>query len=263
MSDLLNYISLGVIQGATEFLPVSSSGHLTIFSAIFGVNTSGNDLKAFFSLLHFGTFFAILLFTYKDIWNILTGLFDKKKRPRSLKYIYLIIIATIPAVIVGFSLEDFIDKSFANPTFAAIMLLVTASFLFTSDKLKKSKQSIIQMSLTSALLIGLFQAFAILPGISRSGMTIFAALLVGLSRSEAVKFSFLMSLPVIFGGGLLGISGLDISVTYSITGFIAAFITGIGGLWLLKKFVINGKLRVFAVYCIIFSVVALIYLGGI
>mgnify|MGYP000845362606 CR=1 FL=1 len=260
MSDFFNYILLGFIQGATEFLPVSSSGHLTIFSRFLNIPLGVESRAAFFAVLHLATFFAVLLFTYRDIWAILTGLFKERERPASLKYIYLLLVATIPAVLFGFLFEDEIKSLFSEPVFASVMLFVTAVVLILSDRFS-GKRRILQLSIVGALAIGLFQAAAIVPGISRSGMTLFGALLIGLARSDAIKFSFLLSLPVTFGAGILELSKVDLPVGTVVSAAIVAFLTGLFGLWLLKLLVLKGKLRFFGFYCIIVGAIGLIFLG--
>ncbi|AKI97866.1 undecaprenyl-diphosphate phosphatase [Kosmotoga pacifica] len=260
MTEFFKYLFLGSVQGATEFLPVSSSGHLTIFSEILRLNLDPDNSKALFALLHLATFFAVLLFTYREIFQIFTGLFKKGDRLRSIRYIILLTIATIPAIMTGLFLEGYIDRAFSSPVFASTMLFITAILLFLSDRFD-GKAEILEMGLFGALLVGILQAIAILPGISRSGMTIFGALFIGLSRKDAVKFSFLMSLPVTLGAGILEFSKIDTPAAYGILAFLSAFFMGVIGLTLVKKFVINGKLRGFAFYCIIFAVVSLILLG--
>jgi len=260
VTEMFKYLFLGSLQGATEFLPVSSSGHLTIFSSILRLNLSTDSLASFFALLHLATFFAVLLFTYSEVIQIITGLFTKRERGNSIRYIILLTVATIPAVAFGLLFEEKISTAFSSPYFAAAMLVVTAFFLFLSDRFN-GKLEILKIGLIGALLVGILQAAAILPGISRSGMTIFGALFIGLSRKDAVKFSFLMSLPVTLGAGILEISKLSVPMIYAIPAFFSAFVMGIIGLFLVKKFVIKGKLRGFAIYCIIFAVVSFISLG--
>ncbi len=260
MSDSQLITFLGVIQGLTEFLPVSSSGHLTIFSNFFEIELDAQNLKAFFAFLHLGTFFAVLLFTYKDVWKILRGFFSKEERSRSLKLFWLLLVATVPAVVVALLFEEQIDIAFSSYLIPSLMLFITAFFLFVSDKLKGNR-IMIDLALNGALLIGLFQAFSILPGISRSGATLFAALLIGLRREDAVRFSFLMSLPITLGASLTQFKNVNIDYYLLIYGFTASFLAGLFGLWLLKKLVIKGKLKVFGIYCIIFGVASIVYFG--
>ena len=260
MPDFLKYIFLGFLQGATEFLPVSSSGHLTIFSRFLNVPLNEESKAAFFTVLHLATFFAVLVFTYRDIWLILSKLADRKDRKNSLRYILLLLVATIPAVVFGFLFEEKIEALFSDAWLASAMLFVTAFVLLISDMFK-GKRRVLQLSIAGALSIGLFQAIAIVPGISRSGMTIFGALLVGLARSESVRFSFLLSLPVTLGAGILKLSSVDLPLTTVLPAAIVAFVTGLFGLWLVKLLVLKGRLRFFGIYCIIVGTVGLIILG--
>ncbi|HNS36049.1 MAG TPA: undecaprenyl-diphosphate phosphatase, partial [Mesotoga sp.] len=163
MSDFASYLILGAVQGATEFLPVSSSGHLTIFSSFLNVPLDVESKAAFFAVLHLATFFAVLLFTFKDVWTIFSGLGKPEKRDSSIRYILLLLIATIPAVIAGFLLEDEIKLLFSDVAFASTMLFVTATMLFISDRLKGDRK-ILDLSIAGALSIGIFQAVAIVPG---------------------------------------------------------------------------------------------------
>jgi undecaprenyl-diphosphatase len=172
----------------------------------------------------------------------------------------LLLIATIPAVIAGFLLEDEIKLLFSDVAFASTMLFVTATMLFISDRLKGDRK-ILDLSIAGALSIGIFQAAAIVPGISRSGFTIFGALLVGMVRRDAVRFSFLLSLPVTLGAGLLELSRVNLPVSTVLLSSILAFLTGVMGLWLLKKLVLKRRLSLFAVYCIIIGTVGLIFRG--
>ncbi|HOP36959.1 MULTISPECIES: undecaprenyl-diphosphate phosphatase [Mesotoga] len=260
MSETLSYLILGAVQGATEFLPVSSSGHLTIFSSFLKVPLDSESKAAFFAVLHLATFFAVLLFTFKDIWGILTGLSKPEKRKISFRFIVLLLVATIPAVLVGFLLEDEIKSLFSDVAFASIMLFATAAALFISDSLK-GERKILDLSIAGALSIGIFQAAAIAPGLSRSGLTIFGALLIGMTRSDAVRFSFLLSLPVTFGAGILELSKVSLPISTVLLSCLLAFSTGIVGLWLLKKLVLKRRLRFFGFYCIIIGIVGLIFRG--
>ncbi|MFO7882189.1 MAG: undecaprenyl-diphosphate phosphatase [Kosmotogaceae bacterium] len=260
MSDILLIPFLGIIQGLTEFLPVSSSGHLTIFSSFFGLELDAQNLKALFAFLHLGTFFAVLFFTYKDLLKIFKGFFIEKERKNSLKLFWLLFLATVPAVVVALLFENQIDSAFSSYLFPSLMLFITAFILFASDKLK-GNQLMTNMAFKGAIIIGFFQAFSILPGISRSGATLFAALLIGLNREDAIRFSFLLSLPITLGAGLTQLSRVTIDNVFLFYGFIASFLAGLLGLWLLKKLVIKGKLKLFGIYCIIFGVASIVYFG--
>lgn len=245
-------IILGIIQGFTEFLPVSSSGHLTIFSGFINFQQD----PAFFALLHLATFFAVFIFVFKEIKDLFIGLFKWEKE--TINLILKLIISTIPAVFAGFLLEDYFKNMFSLVDMAAIFLIITSIMMFSADFFNKNEKNMQSISYNSALIIGLFQAFAILPGISRSGATLFAALMLGMNKKSAVKYSFLMSLPVTFGAGVLEIHNVSMSSNV-IYGFLAAFLAGLVGLFLVKKSVINGKLKIFAFYTLSLAIFTFIY----
>ena len=244
---------LGLVQGLTEFLPVSSSGHLTIFSKFMGTDTN----LPYFAVLHLATFFAVLFFVFKEVFAILKGIFTLNR-----DYLNLagkLIVSTIPAIVFGLTLNSKIEEAFSSVKLVGVFLAITALMMLFSDKLNKNQKSIKSISWLDALLIGLIQAFAIFPGISRSGSTLFAALLLGMKKEDAVKYSFLMSLPVTFGAGILEMQKITLSGSQYL-GVIAAFLSGLLGLYLVKKTVINGKLKYFSYYCFAMAAVAIIFM---
>jgi undecaprenyl-diphosphatase len=243
-------IILGIVQGLTEFLPVSSSGHLAIFSSFMDIDTN----VPYFALLHLATFFAVLVFVWKEVVNLVIGLFKLEKEALSL--FLKLIISSIPAAIIGFTLEASIESAFSSLNLIGIFLIVTAIFLLISDTLK-GKKSLTQITYVDALIIGLMQALAIFPGISRSGATLFGALLMKTKREDALKYSFLMSLPVTFGAGIFEINKVTFS-SWVIFGGLSAFLFGLFGLYLLKKTVLVGKLKYFSYYCFAIGLVAII-----
>ena len=184
---------LGLIQGLCEFLPVSSSGHLVLFQEILGVNDPGILLD---TLLHVGTLIAIFVVFWRDIWEML-------RHPLS-KPVYLLVVATIPAVIATVLLGDFFETAFTGK-FLGLGFLATSIILFISGKKQGAKR---EMNYVDALVMGCFQAFAILPGVSRSGSTISGGLFRGVNREQAAKFSFLMSIPAILGSVVLQIKDM-------------------------------------------------------
>jgi len=245
-------IILGIIQGITEFVPISSSGHLALFSEFLKAELD----VPYFAVLHLATFFAVVIFVWREIWDILKGIFSKDK-----KYLNLagkLIVSTLPAIIVGFTIDNIIEDAFSAIKVIAFFLIITAVMNFFSDRLKKEKKDLNSITYVDALIIGLIQAFAIFPGISRSGSTIFAALLLGMTKKSAVKYSFLMSLPVTFGAGVLKISSVSFTSSQNI-GIILSFISGLFGLRVLKKAVISGKLKIFSIYCLVMSLFVFIY----
>ena len=192
----IDAIILGVIQGLTEFLPVSSSGHLEIARELLNTNQLPSDNLLMTSVLHFATALSTILVFRKDICDLIKGLFDKENKT-SKSYVIKILIAIVPAGLVGFLLSDEIEFLFSgNMILVGIMLIITGTLLFLTKILKTRNNKI---SRFHALIIGLSQAFAVIPGISRSGATICTSLFLGNNKSEAAKFSFLIVIPVIFG----------------------------------------------------------------
>lgn len=253
--EWVSSIFLGIVQGLTEFLPVSSSGHLTIFQYFLGTTDAG---LTFDVLLHFATLVSVIICYRKDVWALICHPFQK--------YTLMIIIACIPAGIGGFLLDDFVAALFDSVWVPALALLVTATILYLSDHFQGNKLGD-DITAKTAFLIGLFQLIALVPGISRSGSTIFAALLMGIQRTEAAKFSFLVSIPVIFGAFLksaveiIGKTGsFQISPTAT-AGMVAALISGILAIKLVVKLLNNGKFRYFAYYCVGFSIITIILLS--
>lgn len=248
-------IFLGLVQGLTEFLPVSSSGHLTIFSYFLNAKEAG---LTFDILLHFATLLSVIICYRKDLWELI-------RHPLQ-KYVLLIIIASIPAGIVGVVFGDFFESLFNNIWVPAIALLVTATLLFIADHFRGDLQGK-DMTWWMALLIGVMQMIAICPGISRSGATIFMALLIGISRTEAAKFSFIMSIPVILGSFLLEtVSVVKDTGTFAIEPvfLVAAAVAAVSGV-LAIKLVVNllnkGRLRYFAYYCTLFAMTTILFLS--
>lgn len=254
-------IILGLIQGFTEFLPVSSSGHLEIGKAILGDKSVPEESLLFTVVLHFATALSTIVVFRKDIFRIIKGLFAFKKNEETL-FSLKIIISMIPAVIVGLFLEEQLEKLFgSNIMFVGFMLLITAALLWFADKAKSTRKSV---SSVNALLIGIAQAIAMLPGISRSGATISTSVLLGNDKTKAARFSFLMVIPLIFGkiakdlfSGDLAFSSEN-SVPLAI-GFIAAFISGLFACTWMISLVKKSKLTYFAVYCIVVGLLAIIF----
>lgn len=246
-------IILGIVQGITEFVPVSSSGHLSIFSEFMDLPQD----VGYYAILHLATFFAVFIFVFREIKEIIIGIF--KRNNETINLVIKLLIATLPAAIVGLTIDNIIEEAFSIIKIIALFLILTGTMNIFSDKIEKNKKDLFSITFLDALLIGMMQSFAIFPGISRSGSTIFAALLIGMSRKSAVKFSFLMSLPVTFGAGILHLDKIDYNLTQNI-GIIASFFSGLLGLWILKKTVIKGKLKYFGVYCFIMAVLVLIIL---
>jgi len=249
---------LGTIQGLTEFLPVSSSGHLVIFQKIFNIQ----EPPIFFdTLIHFATLLAVVFYLRKEIFLIIKNLKEREGQ----KIIAFLVIATLPAVVCGFLLKDKIDEIFNSLDLLIITFLITAIILALTKFFERGQKSMEKIGWLNSLFIGLFQTLAILPGISRSGSTISAGLFIGLKREDAFKFSFLLSIPVILGAMTLQIFdfkqvGPSGNFLPNVIGFITAAFFGFLSLKLLKRVTVEGKLYYFAIYCL-FLVVIILFLG--
>ena len=251
---------LGLVQGLTEFLPVSSSGHLEIGKALLGVNAADN--LRFTVVVHGATVLSTLIVFRKDIWTLIQGLLEFQWN-ESTQYVAKIAFSMVPIAIVGLFFKDKVEEIFNTDKILLLvgfMLIVTAIFLaFTFYAKQKEKE----ISFRDALIIGLAQTFAILPGISRSGSTIATGLLLGNKKSEVAKFSFLMVLVPIIGENILSMFKTDISQAGSIDtsvlviGFIAAFVSGLLACSWMIKLVKKGKLIYFAIYCLIIGLFAI------
>lgn len=239
-------IFLGLIQGLTEFIPVSSSGHLVIAQSFFNIK---EDQILFNVILHIGTLIPIFIIFWQDIKDMI--LFKKEKR----KETFYILLAIIPTGIIGVLFEDFFENLFANAYLTALMLILTGLILYITEKIEGGFKEVEELKIWQPLLVGLAQGAAIIPGISRSGSTIAASLFQGLNREAAARFSFLMSIPVIGGAGFLqflkvveaGSFNLDLKIV--ILGFLAAVISGYLAIKILLKVLAEKKLNYFSYYC--------------
>jgi undecaprenyl-diphosphatase len=265
--EAIDAIILGIIQGFTEFLPVSSSGHLELGKAILGDTSTADESLLFTVVLHFATALSTIVVFRKDIWTLLKGLFEFKWNEET-QFVSKIVISMIPVVIVGLLLEDFLKsllvknslfEGYTPVIFVGFTLLCTAVLLWLADKAKDTEKKV---SILDSLLIGISQAIATLPGISRSGSTISTSVLLGNDKSKAARFSFLMVIPVIFG--LIAkdlMSGEITSNTENLgtlsIGFAAAFISGLIACSWMIKLVKKSKLSYFAIYCLVVGLIAI------
>jgi undecaprenyl-diphosphatase len=264
--DVLQSFLLGIIQGLTEFLPISSSGHLVLGKQILGVEVETGI--TFEVIVHFGTLCSILIYYRKIIWDLLVSAFGFLKSPSArkedpkVKLIGFIFVSMIPAMIVGFTLKDQVEAIFSDPLVVSVMLLVTGLILFTTRLIGDTSKDV---NLSNSFLIGVAQSFAMIPGISRSGSTISAALWLGVKREEAANFSFLMLIPVIAGAMLLEVKELveigvsDAALTNLVIGFLAAFISGYYALKYLIIILKRKGFHYFAYYCWLIGGVGLVY----
>lgn len=256
--DILEAIILGIVQGLTEFLPVSSSGHIELGKAVLGTEDVGIDFTV---LVHVATALASVLVFRKDIADLIQGML-KLRYNESWEYSLKLIVASVPVAIVGFFFKDEVEGLFhGNLTLVGSMLIVTAALLLLTTLIKGTGRSI---GWHHAIVIGIAQMFAVMPGISRSGATIATALLMQIDRAKAAKFSFLMVLIPIFGQAVL--DGIDIyedpslwslELGVSLAGFIAAFLSGLFACTLMLRIVKQGKLYYFSAYCLLVGLVAI------
>ena len=259
--DIIDSIILGIIQGFTEFLPVSSSGHLELGKAIIGDQSVPEESLLFTVVLHFATALSTIVIFRKDIFEILKGLFKPAVNDDQ-RFAGKIILSMIPAVLVGLFFEEQLEQLFGgNIMLVGCMLLVTAALLFLADKAKNTNKKV---SFKDALIIGISQAIAMLPGISRSGATISTSVLLGNDKTKAARFSFLMVVPLIFGKIGKDVLGGDLSfesqnITALGAGFVAAFISGLFACTWMIALVKKSKLSYFANYCGVVGLIAIIF----
>lgn len=256
--DTLQAILLGIVQGLTEFLPVSSSGHLQIAKELLGVEIDNNI--TFDVMLHAATVCSTIVVLWRELWRLVQGLFSRRFNEEQ-AYILKIVISMIPAGIVGVLFSDRIEALFASLGFVGAMLLLTA-LLLTFAYYAKPRQKT-EISYRDAFLIGVAQAAATMPGLSRSGTTIATGLLLGNRKEKVAYFSFLMVIPVILGKMLLDIlsgdmAALEVPAPVLIGGFLAAFVTGTLACKFMIEIVKRGKLIWFAVYCAVAGCVSLV-----
>jgi undecaprenyl-diphosphatase len=259
--ETLDAIILGIIQGLTEFLPVSSSGHLELGKAILGDNSVPEESLLFTVVLHFATALSTIVIFRKDILEILAGLFQFKWNEET-QFSLKIIISMLPAVFIGLFFEEQLESFFGgNVRFVGFMLIITAVLLYFADKAKDTDKKV---TFKNALIVGVSQAIAMLPGISRSGATISTSVLLGVDKTKAARFSFLMVVPLIFGkiakdlvGGELTFNS-DHNVAMG-AGFVAAFLAGLVACTWMIQLVKKSKLSYFSIYCLIVGIIAIAY----
>jgi len=260
----MNYIDaliLGAVQGLTEFLPVSSSGHLEIGKVLVGDQSMPQESLLFTVVVHFATALSTIVVFRKDIFEIVQGILQWKWN-EEFKFSLKILLSMVPAVIIGLAFSDQLEAFFnGDILFVGFMLIITALLLWLADRAKKTTKKV---SFKSAFVIGVAQAIAILPGISRSGATIATSVLLGIDRARAARFSFLMVVPLILGKIAKDILSGNISTETShlgllTAGFLAAFVFGIFACTWMIAIVKKSKLSYFAVYCFVVGVISIIF----
>lgn len=263
---------LGLIQGLTEFLPVSSSGHLVLAQSLFGsqFNMNGSSYMLFDIVLHMGTLVAVIIAFWRDVKELIVEFvlwildgFKIRNRPYR-RFIVLILVSMVPMFAV-LPVKDKIEVVFSSPFVVGICLIITAVILFLSDCMPRGDKNERDATYLDAFLIGIMQAFATIPGISRSGSTIAGGMFRGLDREFSVKFAFIMSLPVIFGANLLsvkdalnGASVSSISMSCYIVGVIVALISGLLAIKMVRYISKSGRFRGFSIYCAIVGIVTIV-----
>ena len=268
--EYLQIILLSIIQGLTEFLPISSSGHLILAPLLFEFEDQGLALDA---ILHLGTLFAIIIYFRDDLSRLLFSLFERQADPATRQLAVSILLASFPAGVIGLLGMDYIEAHVRIPQFIAINLLVWSVVFFIADKYaaknETPKTEIFKMSLGQVMLIGFAQAMALLPGTSRSGITIAAGLFSNLSHTQAARFSFLLGTPIIMVAGLHSlVSWISKPADHLIynnaqlaTGFLVSFFVGYGAIKLLLKIVAKVGLMPFIIYRVVLDIFLLAYFG--
>ncbi len=271
MLDIISAIILGAVQGISEFLPISSSGHLVIVPHLLGVETG----LAFDVILHVGTLVAIFTFFWKDIINIIKGFivsiinltegFDKFKdglrRVPEERFAWLILIATIPTGIIGLLFNNAVETIFRGTVFVGLFLIITGIILYYSERHSSGNITEKDMSFKQAITIGICQGIAVLPGISRSGATIASGLCLGLNREYAARYSFLLSVPAVVGAAVFKVKDLtiiDATTTVLVAGFLSSVIFGYLSIKLLMKMIEGWSLDIFAYYCWIVGILTFV-----
>jgi undecaprenyl-diphosphatase len=262
--SLLGAISLGVIQGLTEFLPVSSSGHLAVAQHFLpGFHQPG---VLFDIVLHLGTLAAVLIYFRSEVMLLALGFISPKSGATGRRLTALLALATLPAVLVGLTLGDLVERSFTELTIVGIGLLLTGGLLLVSPRISRESRPLERVSAADALAVGFLQSAALVPGISRSGSTIVAGLARGLSRDAAARFSFLLSIPAILGAAVYEfpkvtlVSG-EAAASYFL-GFLTAFIVGYAAISLVLRSLANRRFHWFGYYCLAVGGGVLVYVAS-
>lgn len=262
--SIWNAILLGLVQGIAEFLPISSSGHLSILQNLFHMSTTENGHLFFDVLLHLGTLISICIVYWRDIVAMVRETFaffrntrlpaEQRQQLPAARMVLMIILATLPLFLI-LPINDKVEQLYYHTFFIGLMLILTGFLLFVADKMPKGTRTEKNMRVRDALIIGVCQAVATIPGLSRSGTTIAAGMATGLDRSFAVRFSFLMSLPAVLGANILSLAkaaktGIDVSLLPAyLIGMFVAMVSGIAAIGLVKRLTSKGRFGAFSYYC--------------
>jgi len=269
--SFIDALILGLIQGLTEFLPVSSSGHLVLGQQVLGILLTDNITFEVF--VHFGTLFSILAIFWRDVWQIFSSLFQAVKRPKDIpllmkenehfKLAVLILVGSIPAAVIGLSFKPYVERAFADVGLVGVMLMITGLVLFLTRLAKPKPDKMVGWG--TAIIIGFAQALAIMPGISRAGMTISAGLFAGVAREQAARYSFLLALPAIFGATLLEsfeITGQPMETEFImalVIGTVAAFFAGYVAIKTIFVVLKRDKFSYFSFYCLTIGLIVVLF----
>jgi undecaprenyl-diphosphatase len=267
---LIQAFILGIVQGLTEFLPISSSAHLVIVPALFHWDIPEQQAFIFDVLVQLGTLLAVIIYFWRDLLNIVQAIFQglKEKKPFASSQALLgwyIILATIPAGILGLLIKDQVEKAFSSTLMTGIFLLVTAALLTLGEYFGKRTRSLDQITWMDALIIGVFQAISIFPGVSRSGSTITGGMLKSFDRTAAARFAFLMSIPILLAAGVLALKDLSLVSDFAsqipalIVGFVTAALVGYLAIRWLLGYLTHRSLYIFAVYCLIVGCLTIVF----
>ena len=255
----LQFFLIGVIQGVTEFLPISSSGHLVLFAQL----TNWEDQGLFTDIaVHFGTLFAVLIYLRKDIYYFLTNIFHFKLFEDQI--IFKIILATLPAIILGYFIYDYVSLYFRSIQLIALSSIVFAIILFVADKVKMECKSWNKITYSEALVVGFFQVLAFIPGASRAGVTITGARLLGYDRLNAARFSMILSIPIILASMTLSLINVfkneyvEVNISQSFSAAIIAFITALLSITFLMNFIKKFNFNIFIIYRLLLGILLLL-----
>ena len=259
--SFIQIILLGIIQGLTEFFPVSSSGHLVLFQNLFGIKEPQIFVDV---MLHVGTLISLFVYLRKEICELVDGLWLFLKKPKTyhadkrIKLLFALAVASIPTMVIGYLFSDFFESLFASLRTVGFALIVTGFYLFLTKFAKEKRRNF----LSHPFIVGILQGAAIVPGFSRSGLTIGGAMFLGWKREEAARFSFLLSIPAIFGAALFQLGRIEAGSQpwpVIITGIVVSALFGYLALTLLVSVINRGKFYVFSFYCFVAGITAIAY----
>ncbi len=265
----LQVVVLSIVQGLTEFLPVSSSGHLNIVSSLFFSQDAG---ASFTAVIQLGTELAVLVFFAKEIWQILSGwfagLFNRDKRGFNYRMGWMVIVGTIPVALAGVLLKDLIRENFRNLWITATVLILFSFVFIFAERLGTKKRGYEELTMKDAIIMGLWQCLALIPGVSRSGGTISGGLLRGLDREVATRFSFFLAIPAVLASGIFSLpdafapqAGQSATGAQLLVGAVIAFVLGYASIAWLLKFVSNHSFAWFAAYRVPLGLIVMVLLG--